>query len=361
MSSFPVVPSEISVDWLRGQLRARGVDSASLHSVQTERIGTGLIGDSYRIALGWAGEPPVGAPLSLVAKLPASDPTSRAAGVGLGNYEREVRFYREVAETLPIRLATTWGAEWDGDDGSFLLLLEDLAPALVGDQLRGCSVPEAEAVMDMAARLHATHWDAPSLSAFGTWMSRPGEAERGAQLAMLWTMAWPQFVARHDHRLGADDHRVAERFGHSIALWANDRPGPKTLVHGDFRTDNMLFGTFDSATAVVPVDWQTPAIGLGVADVAYFVGASVLADDRRVHEERLVRRWFDGLGRAGVRDYTWTQCWEDYRRMTFTGVVMGVVASMLTPQTARGDDMFFAMASRHLAQVRDLDALSLLG
>ncbi len=360
MASFPVVPSEISVDWLSRQLAELGVDATSLRSVDAERIGTGLIGDSYRIILGWPEDRPGGAPASLVAKLPASDPTSRAAGVGLGNYEREVRFYREVAATVPIRLATCWAAEWDAADGSFLLLLEDLAPAVVGDQLRGASVPEADAVIDMAARLHATHWDAAALASLGTWMARPDHVDRGAQLAMLWTMAWPQFVARHEHRLSAADHRVAERFGQAIAAWANDRPGPRTMIHGDFRTDNMLFGATNGARWVVPVDWQTPAIGLGVGDVAYFIGASVLADDRRANEERLVRRWFDGLHDAGVRGYSWAQCWEDYRRMTFTGVVMGVVASMLTPQTPRGDDMFFAMASRHLAQVRDLDALDLL-
>ncbi len=360
MALFPVVPSEISVAWIREQLEAGGVDASRLTSVVSGRIGTGLIGDSFRLELTWHGESPRHAPNSLIAKLPAADPTSRRAGVELGNYEREVRFYREVASTMPVRLAHCWAAEWDASDGSFLVLLEDLAPATVGDQLRGCRVVEADAVIDMAAALHAAHWEAPSLHAFGTWMSRPGEADRGAQVAMLWSMAWPEFVGRHEHRLTAEDRLLAEAFGPLIERWAADRPGPRTVVHGDFRTDNMLFGGPPDFPWAVPVDWQTPAIGLGVADVAYFLGGSMLPDDRRANEERLVHRWFDELAGLGVHGYTWTSCWVDYRRMSFSGVIMGVVASLLTPPTPRGDDMFFAMASRHLGQARDLEALGLI-
>ena len=360
MASLPDVPSEISVGWIRQQFETAGIDGSTLRSVVSARIGTGLIGDSYRLELEWHDGPPVGAPASLIAKLPAADPTSRRAGVELGNYEREVRFYREVAATIPVRLARCWAAEWLATEGTFIIILEDLAPGTVGDQLRGCRVIEADAVIAMAASFHAAHWEAPSLEHFGTWMSRPGEADRGAQLAMLWSMAWPQFVARHERRLTSDDRELAETFARHIERWATDRGGPRTVVHGDFRTDNMLFGGRADDPWVVPVDWQTPAIGLAAGDIAYFVGASLLPDDRRAHEERLVRRWFDGLAQHGVAGYSWASCWEDYRRMSFGGVIMGVVASFLTPPTPRGDDMFFAMASRHLGQARDLDALTLI-
>ena len=94
--------------------------------------------------------------------------------------------------------------------------------------------------------------------------------------------------------------------------------------------------------------------------MAYFLGASLLSEQRRGHELRLVKRWFDGLVAHGIQGYSWSTCWDDYRRMSFSGVLMGVAASMLTPQTPRGDDMFFAMTSRHLGQAADLDAADLL-
>ena len=339
---------------------AGGIDASSLGSVTASRIGTGLIGDSYRFTLSWRGEAPTGAPATLVVKLPAEDATSRATGIGLRNYEREVRFYREIASTMGIRLARSWAAEWDEADGSFVLVLEDLAPAEVGDQLRGCTVNEADAVVDAAARMHAAHWNAPELVDYASWMSGPADEERAGQLALLWSFAWPQFVERHESRITAQARELGARFGALIGSWAQDRARPFTVVHGDFRTDNMLFGGTADRPTVVPVDWQTPAIGPGVGDVAYFIGASLLPDIRRAHEERLVRRWFDGLVSAGVRDYPWTTCWLDYRKMTFGGALMGVAASMLTPQTPRGDDMFFAMTSRHLDQAADLESAELL-
>lgn len=360
VATFPTTPDSLTAPWLAGVLARRGVDTAGLRSVGASRIGTGLIGDSYRLVLSWDGPLPNGAPSTLVAKLPAEDATSRATGVGLRNYEREVRFYREIASTMGIRLARSWAAEWDERDGLFVLVLEDLAPAHVGDQLHGCTVAEAEAVIDAAATMHSAHWDGPELSEYALWMSGPADDERAGQLALLWSFAWPQFLERHGTRLEPAARQLAERFGSSIAAWVQDRPGPQTVVHGDFRTDNMLFGGTATAPTVVPVDWQTPAIGPGVGDIAYFVGASLLPDLRREHEERLLKRWFDGVADRGIGEYSWATCWEDYRRMSFSGALMGVAASMLTPQTPRGDEMFFAMTSRHLAQASDLDASALL-
>lgn len=359
-SGFPASIEEVSVEWLRACFDANGILGAQLLDFETARIGTGLIGDSYRLQFSWIGERPMAAPASLVLKLAALDPTSRATGIGLRNYEREVRFYRDVARSTGIRLARAWAAEWSVDDGTFALLLEDLSPAVVGDQLRGCSVADAETVIDVAAQLHACHWQSAALEPFSDWMSVQADGERAQQLQMLWTLAWPAFVDRHAHRLGASEQAAAEKFGAVIARWVQDRQPPYTLVHGDFRIDNMLFGRDSDGPWVVPVDWQTPGVGPGVGDVAYFLGASLLPGDRQAHEERLVRRWHERLVAHGVRDYDWATCWASYRSLCWGGAVMGVVASMLTPQTERGDDMFFAMASRHLRQALDLDALSAL-
>lgn len=358
--AIPTNPRDIDRAWLRSCLESNGMSAAGLEGFSYEPIGTGLIGDSYRLTLTWGNEAVHGAPVTLVAKMAASDPTSRATGIGLRNYEREVRFYREVAPVMPIRLAKCWAAEWTQSDGLFVLLLEDLSPAVVGDQIRGCSLSQAEAVVDMAAAFHASNWDGPALASFSSWMSTPADTERAHQLAGLWSMAWPQFLSRHDARLTDGEKATAERFGLSIAPWALARQSPATLVHGDFRTDNMLFGGSADEPWVVPVDWQTPGIGPGIGDVAYFLGASLLPDDRQRHEVQLVRRWFDGLVARGVTDYQWDNCWTEYRRLAFGGAVMGVVASMLTPQTERGDDMFFAMASRHLRQAIDNESVSLL-
>ena len=68
----------------------------------------------------------------------------------------------------------------------------------------------------------------------------------------------------------------------------------------------------------------------------------------------------DALGEAGIRDYAWERCWQDYRRGTFSGFAVTIIAAVMVQQTERGDDMFVAMASRHARHAIDLGAGELL-
>jgi hypothetical protein len=97
-----------------------------------------------------------------------------------------------------------------------------------------------------------------------------------------------------------------------------------------------------------------------LSDVAYFIGAGLTAEDRRAHEDTLVRDYHRGLRAAGVTGYGWDECWTDYRRGTFAGLMMAVAASMLVERTARGDEMVLTMAARHSRHVLDLDAAELI-
>ena len=72
-----------------------------------------------------------------------------------------------------------------------------------------------------------------------------------------------------------------------------------------------------------------------------------------------MRDYHRGLGDAGVTGYDWDECWADYRRGTYAGLIMAVAASMLVERTARGDEMFLTMAARHSRHVLDLDAAEL--
>src|SRR5262249_42931614 len=135
---------------------------------------------------------------------------------------------------------------------------------------------------------------------------------------------------------------------------------PSTVVHGDYRLDNLLFGEPDSGTPIAVVDWQLAAHAPALPDVAYFIGAGLHANDRRAHEGDLVRRYHDGLLATGVAGSGWDRCWSDYCRGTYAGFVMAVAASMLVERTERGDEMFLTMAHRHARHALDLDAAALL-
>jgi aminoglycoside phosphotransferase (APT) family kinase protein len=118
----------------------------------------------------------------------------------------------------------------------------------------------------------------------------------------------------------------------------------------------MLFGTADGGYPLAVVDWQTVVLGPPLSDASYFLGAGLLPDDRREHERALLRLYYDALRARGVDGFSWDQCWNQYRRYSFSGLLMAIGASMMVVQTERGDEMFLTMASRHAEQILDLDA-----
>jgi hypothetical protein len=94
--------------------------------------------------------------------------------------------------------------------------------------------------------------------------------------------------------------------------------------------------------------------------VAYFLGAGLLPELRREVERDIVAGYHRALVERGIHGYELDACWDDYRRGTFAGFGVTVIASMLVQQTERGDDMFTAMARRHARHALDLGAEAFL-
>ena len=348
-------PEQLTPTWLTEAL-AGVLGGAVVTDVRPTPVGTGQMCDSVRLGLTYDGAVPEGAPESVIAKLPAADPQSRATGLSLRSYETEVRFYQQLAPDLGIRTPRAYHADIDVTTGSFVLLLEDMAPARQGDQLAGCTLAEATAALDQLVGLHAPRWGDPSLSQL-EWLARDPEASRMFMLGLLPNL-WAGFTERYVDRLGPEVHEVGGGVIGGLERYLDDG-SPRTVTHGDYRLDNLLFGGSPEAPTVAVVDWQTCGIGNALSDVAYFIGAGLLVDDRRPNEEALVRRYHERLGAAGV-DLPWDDCWRSYRRGTVAGVIMALAASMLVERTERGDAMFMVMAERHARHALDVDALGAL-
>jgi hypothetical protein len=355
--SIADAPEALTPDWLTAALAASGVtDGAAVTDVDLTPVGTGQMCDSVRLRLTF--DRPTPAPTTIIAKLPAADPTSRATALALRSYETEVRFYQQLAPQLPMRTPHVFHADIDVATASFVLLLEDMAPAQQGDQLAGCSPEQAVIAVDELVKLHAPRWDDPTLADL-EWLHRDPESGNAFLLGML-PVFWDGFRERYADRLGDDVHEAGDALFANLERFVLREGAPLTVVHGDYRLDNLLFGDPGGKAPIAVVDWQTSAHGNGLGDVAYFIGAGLLAEDRREHEQDLVRRYHDGIVAAGVKGYDWDRCWLDHRRGTWSGLIMAIAASMLVERTARGDDMFMVMAHRHARHALDLDAPALL-
>jgi aminoglycoside/choline kinase family phosphotransferase len=339
--------ADLTASWLSAAL------DREVTSVRCEPIGTGRIGASYRLSLTYCGVP---RPATLIAKLAAGDAAARQA-VAKG-YATEVGFYTELAGKLAVRTPRCWYAAIDADETNFTLLLEDLAPAIPGVQAHGCSVESAAAALQNLARLHAAHWDNDSLFNF-RFIGQP-TPEVAQLLGTLVRDATPGFIDRHEAALGERDAETLNAVAEAISAWMLGRPRPFTLVHGDYRLDNLMFPP--EGSDVVALDWQTLTIGQASRDVSYFLGTSLPTDVRRAHEHDLVWAYHAALVTEGVSRYDVERCWDDYRWGHLQGPMITVLGAMRSPATRDegADEMFVAMATRSCAAIRDLESLDLV-
>lgn len=312
-------------------------------------VGTGQVADSARIAFTW--DPPDAGPPTLVAKVTSSSEVSRTIAGITRTYEIEVGFYNDLAPQIGVSAPRSHFAAHDPATGAYCVILDDLAPCEQGDQMRGCSVDEAALALRELPELHApgTRRELQALP----WLKRrdPSEAEFAATYI---TSLLPGFFDRYADRLDDDVVGMTER-SVGAAVRGRAQAAGETIIHNDFRVDNMMFG----GPRVWVLDWQTVAIGDGLLDVSYFLGGSLLEEDRRKHEADLVRAYAEDMSHRGV-EMAFDDCWTRYRRYAFAGLIMAIGASMNVVRTDRGDEMFIAMANRAGRHVLDLGAEELL-
>lgn len=329
----------------------------ALSSVTVTRIGTGQVAMSLRLDLEWSDGGGSDRPTVMIAKIPAPEAESREAARLMRTYELEVGFYRDIAPRVSVPHPQVTHAAIDPSTGDFTLLME-LAPGEGGDQLAGCTVGQAAAMVDAALGLHAPTWD--RLDEFGMldWLPMP-DAATVAMRVGAYQMLLPGFEQRFADRVGTEVLESARWLGEHLSSVIAAYRSPMCLTHGDFRLDNMLFVTAGGRPSVTVLDWQTLGVGRGAADVAYAIGSGLLPEVRRRHETELVDRYIAGLEAADVRvDAEAVR--HDHRLGTVTGLAMAVIASQLVSATERGDEMFAVMAERHAAQMVDNDVFSLV-
>jgi hypothetical protein len=345
-------PSQVDEHWLTDALRYAGVlGDARIAAVERERVGTGLVGQNVAFTITYD-RPAPGAPASVVGKFPSPEAQSRTTAKTLRLFEREVRFYQEIAATVDIRIPACHFAEIDPETCDFILLLEDLRPARQGDQVAGCTVEEAALAMDELAALHAPRLGDPSLATID-WLGQYDNPQSHAMVQAMYNGVWTGFVETYRSVLTPEALALGESFGASTASWQRSWQRPWCVTHGDYRLDNMLFGTDQGRYPLAVVDWQTVGHGPGILDAAYFIGNALPIPERREHESSLLRRYYDQLSNRGVKGYGWDQCRADYKRATLAGVLMTVVASQVVATDARGREMFSVMAERHFAHALD--------
>lgn len=323
--SVPRTPKDISPQWLGAALAETcDLGASQVTSIDIEEIGIGRgnVGLVLRLKPVYDGTP-TDAPASLVAKLPKFVERARDHDRMMINvlYSNEIRWYSELSGHCPVRVPQSYWGGMDLANGRFCLLLEDLGDLGTRDQLHSCGAADAFLAVTQLARIHAAWWGDEALEQ-RAWMLSADQL--GAAAMRAWDLGWDRFRQFFDDELTPEVVEFGGRLGgQMLSLSQRAAESGSTLVHGDYRLENLLFGDPEGEDDLCVLDWQGVSRGSGLRDLAYFVGQSLTVDLRREIEDDLLRLYHDTLGRNGVSDYGYQQCYDDYR--------MGLLAALWIP------------------------------
>lgn len=400
MSSLDI-PGElrkVTAGWLDRVLRASGaITGARIASFAIEKLGEGegFMGETARLHLAYAGPGEAGL-ASVVLKIPTADRKLHAAGEMLGIYEREIFFYQQLAPDLPVRIPRCFFASMDDRPfGSpeqdaesvhnldrmprwalaalvstgpwlarlsrrrYVLILEDLAPARLGNQVTATSEEDIAGAIASLAQIHAHAWDNPDVECV-PWLhgvdttTRINEYMLGRQrrrFEKLFVGAIPEYGGLHldwlEENLGEIQRRLASR--------------PCTLLHGDYRLDNLFFDDGRGDSRAIVSDWQVPNWGRGVCDLAYFLSGTLNADLSPKAALAYVDFYHAEIRKTCGADYDLGTCRRDYIRALYL-VLSRVVSSFseIEPTNDRAATLFRLWVERAFARLRGVDPTSVL-
>jgi aminoglycoside/choline kinase family phosphotransferase len=356
LSQIVMGADALSADWFSSVL------GASVTDVELEPVGGGLIARMVRARLSYDidtdtdTDADTDAPSSVVVKFPTDDQGSLGLALAMGMYELEVHFYQDVAPLLgEMSIPRCYLAEHDSESGMFTLVLQDLSSSTKpGDVLTPCTLDECASALRELAKFQAPLWNNADLQELD-WLT---DARRTLGVFDSLPAGLDPFIARFGAALEPEHVELFKAVLPKSGDWVRSWTAPTVVQHGDFRSDNLLFGTAPGTAPVTVIDFQTIRLGPPGLDPAYFLGSSLSTEDRRAHEHDLIAGYHAQLNRTG---YGFDDCWNAYRAGAMYGVFLFVGMASQVESTERGDRVIVNQIKRYADMAIDLDAPAAAG
>lgn len=354
--THPKKPSDITTEWMNYAFSEAGLCKPNtIMGIDVEPLGPhvkGLLSSICRVIISYK-TPVQDLPKSVVIKFPPERDENRSFGSSWGVYEREIRFYRELANKSPIRIPKCYFTVLDDSNNNFLLMIEDAGNWIQGDQINGLSINQTKSTVTAIAKFHGYWWNSKELEEL-TWMP-----EENRDHVHAFKDNWDEF--KEEHRDILDDQKIYS--GDLIAQSGQkiedlSKIAPRTIIHYDFRADNMLFNEQDD---IMVVDWQTAIKSFGAFDIARAVCGSHHGILEKSHHIEFLELWYKEILDSGVTNYTFDEAWRDYR--------LGIILSSYVPVSAhhflshegsRGISILKAMIERLFYAFHECEVLELL-
>ncbi|MDH5671149.1 MAG: ecdysteroid 22-kinase family protein [Myxococcales bacterium] len=323
--AVPLSLDELDAEWLTACLRHAGVlGGGSVQTFEAARVGEGkgFAGYLARLSLRYEGERG-DAPASLIAKFAGQGEAVRDLMTEVGAYEREVRFYRELADQLGVSTPRCYLAHYDAERRGFVLLLEDMAPAASAAVEEGLTLQQARTVLEEVARYHARFWN----------------RSEGLEWLLVDETTADRFRERFLEHLPAflehfgETYPTSARVARALASvlegdeWKADllKP-PLTLIHNDLHAENVFFPS-EAGGRFAVIDWQGVSFARhGTSDVTRILSMGLQPEQRRAHQKQLLRHYHAKLVEFGVEGFPFRALWHRYRQEAAVMAMAGVLA-----------------------------------
>jgi aminoglycoside/choline kinase family phosphotransferase len=312
--SFPVSPEDLNKEWLNQVLDESGSLSSGekVEDFSFENIseGVGLLGIVVRVHLTY--NKTVKGPTSLVIKFATDESENRELANTMNLYEREVIFFNEIANGLDIPIPKCYFAAMDFDSGSDVIVLEDLFEYSLGDQIGGITPEQAMMVVDVVAPLHAKYWGKGE-EVFPD-MQRIDSEDFIKRSAASFYISWEKALERFPEFFPDELRDALPVYVNAMEdIYREMGNRTKTVIHGDVRMDNALFGNgIPGLLPVILIDWQNIMISNPLYDIGWMMFTSLPVETRRECEKDVLERYVAKLKAEGVQNYSIEQCEKDY-------------------------------------------------
>ncbi len=346
--------TQVSPEWLTKLLQKKGfLPQGKVTAIQKKplRATISITSSLARFAVSYSDDVPKSAPACLFLKIAKPD---FDAALSARVWKNEVDFYTTVVEAMsdPATVCC-YDAVYTPETGKAHVLLADLSDTHFQPEW---PLPptklHCEQVMGCVAKLHAWWWEHPRL---GTEIGQlPTAAARKAGIADTHRKI-RDFIDFLGDRLSSDRRHIYDRILISLPEVWNRYRGTRlserkafTLVHGDAQAWNFLY-PHDAVTGHVRIiDWQFWHLGVGTDDLAYMMALHWYPERRRLMEQELLQRYHLELMKHGVTNYTWDECWFDYRVSALTNLLVPVLQwSVKLPAAAWWSHLERAMLAYH--------------
>jgi len=314
MATFPLQPEQLTNEWFTRILQESGhlgrSNAVSSFDVGFIGDGVGLLGMVVRVRLTYVSTNSAGPP-TVVIKFAHPVAENRAIAMNTNMYEREVTFFKEVAPSVDVPKPRCWFAEVDPATGGNCVVLEDMADYRSGDQVAGASVAEVKMIIDAIVPLHARFWGKaegrfPGMMQINTSYIEPFMP--GVE------GTWQNCIAQFGYCMTPDVIEAMPRYVAGLRdIMRRNGDRTMTLIHGDVRVDNVMFGDGKRGLApVVMLDWQAIMVSNPMQDLAWLLNSGFDIELRRKHEDEFLAYYCERLAAAGVDGYSLTQARDDY-------------------------------------------------